>query len=353
MHRIDTKTAQKDKFGAGKNGFTRGNPQTGTPATDLDDDYFDMLQEELCSVVEASGASLEKGRNDQLLTALRALLLSRKNPFGDIKSDGTVQTALENLQLRESFSGVVGQSRNARMLVAAASVTATFSADELIVEDGDGRQYRLSNFNKSVDLMNTGAGGMDTGTVPETGFVALYAIYNPTTYMSSLLAVNATTAGLPEIYGGSALPHGYTASALVSVWGISKSKFKTGMQHGRVINTDRQIAITTTAKINNLTELSIASIVPKNARKVSGYGSIYATSGDEKSGGLIIDVASTSSGVGRVSIGGYVGNYGIGVYGQFTELLLSTPQSIFYDVNPDGTSITEFSASLFISGYTI
>lgn len=72
MHRIDTKTAQKDKFGAGKNGFTRGNPQTGTPATDLDDDYFDMLQEELCSVVEASGASLEKGRHDQLLTALRA-----------------------------------------------------------------------------------------------------------------------------------------------------------------------------------------------------------------------------------------------------------------------------------------
>ncbi len=47
MHRIDTKTAQKDKFGAGKNGFTRGNPQTGTPATDLDDDYFDMLQERL------------------------------------------------------------------------------------------------------------------------------------------------------------------------------------------------------------------------------------------------------------------------------------------------------------------
>ncbi|ENZ5949885.1 hypothetical protein ACGXZQ_001668 [Escherichia albertii] len=102
MHRIDTKTAQKDKFGAGKNGFTRGNPQTGTPATDLDDDYFDMLQEELCSVVEASGASLEKERHDQLLTALRALLLSRKNPFGDIKSDGTVKTALENLGLGEA-----------------------------------------------------------------------------------------------------------------------------------------------------------------------------------------------------------------------------------------------------------
>lgn len=280
--------------------------------------------------------------------------LSRKNPFGDIKSDGTVQTALENLGLRESFSGVVGQSRNARMSVAAASATATFSADELIVEDGDGRQYRLSNFNKSVDLMKTGAGGMDTGTVPATGFVALYAIYNPTTDMSSLLAVNATSAEAPEIYGGSSLPPDYTASALVSVWGISESKFKAGTQHGRVINIDRQTAITTTATVNTLTELSIAAIVPKNARKVSGYGSIYATAGGgAQSGGLIIDVASTNSGVGYVSIGGYVGNFGIGVYGQFAELLLSTPQSIFYDVNPNGTSITGFSASIFISGYTI
>ncbi|MDD8685042.1 hypothetical protein LAX26_07495 [Escherichia coli] len=112
MHRIDTKTAQKDKFGAGKNGFTRGNPQTGTPATDLDDDYFDMLQEELCGVVEASGASLEKGRNDQLLTALRALLLSRKNPFGDIKSDGTVKTALQNLGLGEAAKRNVGTGDN-------------------------------------------------------------------------------------------------------------------------------------------------------------------------------------------------------------------------------------------------
>ena len=124
MHRIDTKTAQKDKFGAGKNGFTRGNPQTGTPATDLDDDYFDMLQEELCSVVEASGASLEKGRHDQLLTALRALLLSRKNPFSDIKSDGTVKTALENLGLGDT-SGYVGRWVNTRVFTSSGTYTPT------------------------------------------------------------------------------------------------------------------------------------------------------------------------------------------------------------------------------------
>lgn len=99
MHRIDTPTAQKDKFGAGKNGFTAGNPQTGTPDTDLDNDYFDMLQEELAGVVEATGVYLDKSKHNQLLTALKALLLSRAHPFADIKADGAaaIAEALSNL----------------------------------------------------------------------------------------------------------------------------------------------------------------------------------------------------------------------------------------------------------------
>ncbi|MDV1705053.1 hypothetical protein RZR00_09770, partial [Citrobacter freundii] len=106
MHRIDTPTAQKDKFGAGKNGFTRGNPQTGTPATDLDDDYFDMLQEELAGVVEASGVNLEKSKHNQLLTALKALLLSRAHPFADIKADGAaaIAEALSNLGITQALA---------------------------------------------------------------------------------------------------------------------------------------------------------------------------------------------------------------------------------------------------------
>ncbi len=43
MHRIDTPTAQKDKFGQGKNGFTNGDPTTGTPSTHLNSDIFDGL----------------------------------------------------------------------------------------------------------------------------------------------------------------------------------------------------------------------------------------------------------------------------------------------------------------------
>ena len=110
MHRVDTPTAQKDKFGAGKNGFTRGNPQTGTPATDLDDDYCDSIQEELAGIVEASGAALDKSKRNQVLTAIKALLLSREHPFADIKADGAaaVAEALSNLGLGTAAKKDVG-----------------------------------------------------------------------------------------------------------------------------------------------------------------------------------------------------------------------------------------------------
>ncbi|QLW97987.1 carbohydrate kinase [Escherichia coli] len=175
MHRIDTKTAQKDKFGAGKNGFTRGNPQTGTPATDLDDDYFDMLQEELCSVVEASGASLEKGRHDQLLTALRVLLLSRKNPFGDIKSDGTVKTALQNLGLGDT-SGYVGRWLNTRVFTSSGTYTPTPGTKRIRVTitggGGGGGGCKAASSNETFFGAGGGAGGtiISTMTLTENSY---------------------------------------------------------------------------------------------------------------------------------------------------------------------------------------
>ncbi len=82
MHRIDTPTAQKDKFGAGKNGFTRGNPQTGVPATDLDDDYFDAIQEELAGLVEAGNLTLDKSDRGQVLKALKLLFTANTDSMG-------------------------------------------------------------------------------------------------------------------------------------------------------------------------------------------------------------------------------------------------------------------------------
>ena len=99
MHRIDTDTAQVDKFGAGKNGFTGGNPQTGELPTALDEDFFDALQEEISFVIESSGMSLVKGDNDQLLKAMDTLFASNRkfqpyNPLYAASIGGYPQASL-------------------------------------------------------------------------------------------------------------------------------------------------------------------------------------------------------------------------------------------------------------------
>lgn len=94
MHRIDTPTAQVDKFGAGKNGFTAGNPQTGELPTALDQDFFDSIQEELTAVIESASIALSKASRNQLLAALKKLFLQPGNNLSEILNK---TAALNNL----------------------------------------------------------------------------------------------------------------------------------------------------------------------------------------------------------------------------------------------------------------
>ncbi|NUF50058.1 tail fiber protein [Gilliamella sp. ESL0250] len=90
MHRIDTSTAQRDKFGQGKNGFTRGNPQTGTPATQLDYLYCDAIQEEIANAIESAGIKLDKSKHDQLATAIKEFVKK-----GSVKLNSSTNSSLE------------------------------------------------------------------------------------------------------------------------------------------------------------------------------------------------------------------------------------------------------------------
>lgn len=72
MHRIDSSTAEEDTHGAGKDGFTAGDPGGGTPPTQLTDDWFNDVQEELANVIEGNGITLVKGTVTQLLSAVRS-----------------------------------------------------------------------------------------------------------------------------------------------------------------------------------------------------------------------------------------------------------------------------------------
>ncbi|GJH05045.1 hypothetical protein [Paraburkholderia terrae] len=70
MRRISTATRVVDKFGAGKDGFTNGDAVAGLPSTDLEDVWFDHVQEEIANAVEASGQTLDASNRAQLLKAI-------------------------------------------------------------------------------------------------------------------------------------------------------------------------------------------------------------------------------------------------------------------------------------------
>lgn len=173
---------------------------------------------------------------------------------------------------------VVGNSRNARMYVSAASASATFTADEVTTAVSlGGAVFTIANINLSINLATVGAGGMDTGTAPVSGFVALYVIYNPTTATAALLATNAATLQ-PNIYGGANLPSGYTASALVSVWPTNASKLLVlGFQQDRRVNVP--FSSISPALTSTLTQFSIATLVPLNAKRVQGSLGVNMSSG--------------------------------------------------------------------------
>ncbi|HDL6968821.1 TPA: hypothetical protein PXM19_004431, partial [Yersinia enterocolitica] len=196
------------------------------------------------------------------------------------------------------LTGVVGTSRNAKMSIPSASATATFTADELIVQTSlGGLQYKLSSFSKTVNLATTGAGGMDTGTVPATGYVALYAIYNPTSGASALLAVNATSARAPEVYGGANMPAGYTASALVSAWRVASSQFVIGFQRGRHISIPLTQLWSTATGTTTISGVSLVPAAPANAVSINAYLTLYQTT---TSVGVELSLYSTVSGIGQL-----------------------------------------------------
>ena len=194
----------------------------------------------------------------------------------DVEYNGTSWVVLDPLV--PSY-GLAGSFRNGAMLVAAASASTTFTADEIIVATAlGGADYKLSNFSKTINLATTGAGGMDTGTAPVSGYVGVYAIYNPTTGAAALLATNATSAAVPSVYGGANLPSGYTASCLVSVWPTTAaSLFDVGTQVDRTISTGTKVVINSNTVQGTLTSVTTTAF-PKNARTVSGSLSVQNTS---------------------------------------------------------------------------
>lgn len=242
------------------------------------------------------------------------------------------------------ISGVVGSARNLRMYVDTASASATLTADEIIVESAlGGLRYCLSSFSKTINLATTGAGGMDTGSAPNNGFVALYAIYNPTTLASALLAVNATAGIVPEVYGGANMPAGYTASALVAVVPTNGSgQIQQCGVLGRTVTRTQGVALSSTSAQGALTSLSLASFVPFNAR--STFVQLGMANANNACG-FTFSAFPDSVPTGQAVTGLYAGaGYGVNIS---YEVPIYTAQTIWYQNSASAAGTLAFSVYVF------
>lgn len=223
--------------------------------------------------------------------------------------------------------GVVGDVRNGRMVVTTASATATYTADELVVKEALGaRQWVLPNLSMNINLATVGAGGMDSGVAPVSGYVALYAIYNPITKQAAAFAVNATSVIVPEVCV-KPLPSGYSASALVAVVATNESgKFLPVIVRGRRHYILLLSIFTSSATYTNV-PFTLATIVPLNAKSYSGELGMSNATG----GAMSINLAT----------GPYIGQ------SNFTNSIVAGQLMLmnFYDVAIDTPQVTNITTN--------
>lgn len=229
-------------------------------------------------------------------------------------------------------SGIIGATANLLISVAAASSVATVTADEVIVESAlGGLRYCIPNFNKTINLANTGLGGMDVAaSAPASGFVAIYAGYNPATGASGMWGVNATSAKVGNIYNGSAAPFGFTATALVSVWPTDASKqFVVGLQREREIAIANTIVLSTAVAQASLVALTVNAI-PKNAVAVRGD---FTMTSSVAGAGLNSALSGSPWELGRFGSGINSSAAGTGITISYPFLTLLFEQTLYYRVS--------------------
>lgn len=217
-------------------------------------------------------------------TALRALLAGNASQVFNVAT----ATAASHAVPFSMLTGVVGTARNVSAQQGTAAATLPITTGEIDVETSGGLRYMIPSLNVTFTGTNTGANGMDTGGLPASGYVGIYAIWNPTTNTGAVLGVNASTT-LPEIYGGANMPAGYTASALLFVVPTqAASLIDVCFVQGRKTSTLAR-SIFSVSSVSGTPVLTNNLVIPLNAKRFSGGMSVSNTG--TQSGTLILTAA--------------------------------------------------------------
>ncbi len=244
---------------------------------------------------------------------------------------------------------VAGDARNL-LITQSPNVTLNITADEIVVESAlGGTATKGASISHTFNGATTGANGMDTGTLPTSGFVSIYEIYNPSTITFACLG---TTASQTTIYGGANLPAGYTQSALLTIWATTSSASLAVATHiARAFTYDAPQTVATAVTFSSsMSAQTLASYVPAAAKtvdvimgvtsSVSVVGTQYIA-GDAKGSGL--QIATVPAGT-STPLFNYNGA------STFTGIKMLTAQTVFLAVGGGGLSNV---CQLSVTGYTI
>lgn len=246
----------------------------------------------------------------------------------------------------------VGAVSNVKGSVASASASVTITADSVTVGTAlNGTSYTLTSYSQLFNGATTGAGGMDTGTLPSSTFVALYAIYNPTSSTTSILGTSCATS-CPTVYAGGNMPAGYTASALLTTVPTNATPQISGSVYarGKTVWTLTTNILTTATAHGSVTTLGISAAVPPNA--IGYYGWMQSNCGATP-GASNVNVTVFSDSVGGAQTTGAAGNCvstGGAIFQSTFVIPITTVQTTYYENTVAGTSPTTLINS---TGYTI
>ena len=261
MYQIDNSTVSATlpaPSSAGTPGyFTDGNPATGLAPTVVPAEFLNAVMMELINVILAAGLVPSKTNLTQLTAAIR--------------------------QLAQSYQvGLIGPSASMAAIVGGvATPSLTFSDEQVIVGTAlNGTRWPVLSFNQTLNLATSGAGGMDTGSAPVSGFVAVYAGLNTTTGARTVFAQTVGASAPTTIYSGANAPAGYNATGLISILPTNGS----GQFLAYVAQTGRSIAIPSVTVLTGggpsapYTAISLNTAVPRGSKAVSGSSAVTAGS---------------------------------------------------------------------------
>ena len=222
-----------------------------------------------------------------------------------------------------SSSRVAGSS-------AGSVLTAAWTANELVAEITlGGLAVKGAGLSLVFNGGIAGANGMDTGSMPASSQLAIYAIYNPTAGNWATLGYTAGSSVVSTLYPGTHLPSGYTYSTLLWV-GVTtaSSQLPAFVQRANRVYVGPTLVLSAAASsLNTYASLGLATVVPYSA--VATWGTMGGTS---LSATQLAVAASNTGQAAQYMIGASAGVTldGFANAGQFTDLPLVTPQTIWW-----------------------